>query len=146
MKIEESIRIEVAREEKPILSKFELGGNRYYHDLHIGKFDTIMIHFSQKIDAIMIRMGGESILSRFANLEKNQFESINKIDENRDNRFESICQWGIDVNRFFGHRRDNTYRIVQFGILHTLTILYINVTCVDSICLRHSVYSCLFYV
>jgi hypothetical protein len=50
MKIEESIRTDTAREE-----------NRYYHDSHIAKIYTIMI-----------RLGGELILSRFA-LRENRY-------------------------------------------------------------------------
>ena len=42
----------------------------------------------------MIRMGGESILSRFANLGKNRFESRHKINENQENRFKSILSMG----------------------------------------------------
>jgi len=69
--------------EESILSWFAFSENRYYHDL-LGWW----------IDTIMIRLSGESILSRFANLEKNRFESNHKINENRGNRFKSILSLG----------------------------------------------------
>ncbi len=92
-KIEESIRIDVALEKintimirtsrKSILSWFTWVVNRYNHDSNFVKIDTRMISLS-----------GESILSRFANLEKNRFESNHKINENRGKRFTSILSMG----------------------------------------------------
>ena len=59
--IEESIRIDSVRKE-----------NRYYHDSSLGKIDTIMI-----------RMGDESILSRFAWV-MNRYYHDSQISENNE--------------------------------------------------------------
>ena len=119
---------------KSILSWFARGENRCYHDSHF-----------ENIDTIMICLGGESILSWFANLEKNWFESMNKIDENRQNRFKSILSTGYRCESFFC-----TIEIIR-------TVLYNTLCCIRWLyCTSKSrawiqdifdfVYSCIFYV